>query len=194
VYDDDDEEEAGDRDQAHATQFGRHYSHPVGNSPGTPAFTYPDGTSFDPSRGLTQSMLPPITSLPSGDMSMNYLMGATSFSSQLTFQSPTDCRHGPLPDMEPPQFGDRPAMKSYPPTGTGTTYSSLNPPGGNLLRATSLPPPGPIYHPAPHVEMPRRNTTGGAPIGRHQHPHPHLQYGGGAMVPHPPMPDFSSMH
>jgi len=199
VYDDEDEDEAGSRDQAHAGQYGVQSFHRKAHSSGTPAFTYPDGMSFDPSRGLTQSQSPPHISLPSSqDMNMNYMMGAANFSSQLNFQSPTEFRHGPFhPTVNPTQFGDRPTtMKSYPPM--GTTYSSLNPPGGNALRATSLPPQGPIYQPGPHAEMLRRNTTGGsAPVGRQQHQHnqpqPHQYDSGSVMLSHSPIPNLSSM-
>jgi hypothetical protein len=150
LYDDKDEDKAGSKDQAHRRPYSVHSLHHTENSTGIPAFTYPDGTSFDPSHGLAQTQSPPSILLPTRqDMNMNYMMGAPSLSSQLDFQSPTDFHHGPFPNMNTPPFWDQ--STSYPPT--SSSYSSLNPPGANLLWAMSLPPMGPIYHPGPHVEM-----------------------------------------
>lgn len=182
AYDDEDDE-AGSRDQARK-QYGAHSLHRLENNAGTPVFTYPEGTSYDPSRGLAQTHpMPSLTLTESQDMS--YLMGA-NFPSQVdNFHSSSIPFRGPFPNMNSAQFGARPTMKSFP--SAGPTYSSLSPPPGP--RAASLPPQRHIYHPAPHVEVPRRHTTS-AGFGAFQQQHP---YGGGGFMPHPPIPDGALM-
>lgn len=178
VYDDEDEDEAGSRVQGRSKQYGGRSPHRLENNAGTPVFTYPDGTSLDPSRGLTQS--PPM-SLTSGQ-DMNYLM--PNFPSSVDQFHPNSAPYrGPFPNMNPTQFGNRSTMKSFP--STGTAYTPVPSPGPP--RAMSLPPQRHVYHPAPHVELPRRHTT--AAFGRHQQQH---AYGGGVMS-HPPIPDSALM-
>jgi hypothetical protein len=132
---------------------------------------------------LTQSSAMPSLSL-TGGQDMSYLMGP-NFPSQVdNFHSSSTHFHGPFPNINSAQFGARSTMKSFP--SAGPTYSSLPPPGPP--RAMSLPPQYHGYHPAPHVEIPRRHTT--TAVGRHQHQH---QYGGGGITSHPPIPDGALM-
>jgi hypothetical protein len=183
AYDDDEEEAASSRDQVRR-QYGAHSLHRLENNAGTPVFTYPDGASFDPIRDLTQSHTMPSSTL-TGGQDMSYLMGGNFPSQVNNFHSNSTPFRGSLPNMNSAQFGTRSTIKSFP--SAGPTYPFV--PSPSLPRAISLPPQRHVYHPAPHVEMPRPHTTSAA-AGRHQNQHP---YGGGGMMSYPPIPDGALM-
>ena len=182
VYDDDDDDEASSKDQIRAKPYG---AQRFESNAGIPVFAYPEGTSFDPSRGVTQPPTMPSLSV-TGSQGMNYMLGP-NFPSQDNFQASSTLFRGTFPNMNSAQLGSRLTMRSFP--STGPPYSSLPPPGPH--RAMSLPPQRHVYHPAPHVEIPRRHTTeGSAAMGRHHHQHP---YGSGGIMSHPPIPDGALM-